>query len=272
MKKIPFRFVLPVVQFILFVTLTWFGCPYIDSMISYLTAHEGNRGMISYEISFRPSVYKQIAVGLNFPVVIAGFVISIPIQKILESVVDQENSFHVLNTGMAREIIEHSISALLVPFLWFFAGRAIDRKGGPPRKVLSRWKRIAAYVVLIFLYLLGCLMILGTLYSIKDSDLPLQLILILCWIAAGIIHVQKIIRISGRVQKQMWRCNNSDVTPGAFRKEGKTGPLVRYKQWEGNRKIMAVNGCWLLYGPTAFYRVAWTKSDLDQQAKEQELW
>ena len=143
----------------------------------------GSVGMSHFSMedvdAFDQPYLEQLADGLNVPITWPAALISIPVHY----------AFEPQPTGAQRELLIHSISAVFIPFLWFFAGKAMDRRNITVRRKKSILIRIGADFGLVFLFIMAAL-VCGS-FFLGGQPLLLMKSLWLMWLVFGIILLLK---------------------------------------------------------------------------------
>jgi hypothetical protein len=113
MRRTRWRVVLPVLQLALYTAFVWSGClyrPTWQSQFQHWIASRPADEWLPTWVDGPPSWEELLASGVNAPAAVASALILQPVHFL----------FH---DGASRELANHSMTALLVPLLWYFIGR-----------------------------------------------------------------------------------------------------------------------------------------------------
>ncbi len=181
MQRIAWRRLLPVVQFVLYLLLIWFGCPYRTTFQYWLGVGPLARGNIVASWMDAPlSWQEQLATGFSFPAAFSE-VFLMPFERLLTS-------------GTSRELARHLVMAPCVPILWYLVGRLIDHRRLPNKKAESFLVKLNWGLALAVLVGMGGLVLVSILF--RPLDFPLLKLLAFAWIVFGMGLVYRRLRPS----------------------------------------------------------------------------
>ncbi len=171
MQRIAWRRVLPGVQFVLYLLLIWFGCPYRTTFQYWLGVGPLAGGnIVASWIDAPLSWQEQLATGFSFPAAFSEILL-MPFDRLLTS-------------GTSRELSRHLLMASCVPILWYFVGRSIDRRRLPNKKVESFLAKLNWGLALAVLVGMAGLVLVSILS--RPHDFPLLKVLAFAWIVFGL--------------------------------------------------------------------------------------
>jgi hypothetical protein len=143
MRRIGYRGVLPIVALLVYASLIWLGCPYIQldrqaAPAKSATSPDGEPAWDIHCLWTTMPIPEQLAVGLNLPAAIAAFVLG-PLR----------NRMHLV--CREAEYFDHAAMGLFVPILWCFVGLQIDKIGSSRFRRNTRLRRFFAFAVVFIL-------------------------------------------------------------------------------------------------------------------------
>jgi hypothetical protein len=163
------RKLLPIVQFVAYLLIIWFGCPYRDTWTQWLTS---TGGFMPSWIDGPPSILEQFALGINLPAVLL-----LPILALFQSTV---------RTGAGQELLMHIVTAIAVPGMWYLIGRWIDNRDAKLR-LASRAAKLCAWAGVICLGTLATFVLAS--FFLGGREFVVERLFALLWISGGIYLV-----------------------------------------------------------------------------------
>ena len=182
MRLVGWRKVLPIVQFVTYLLLVWYGCWYRPTwqhwFENWVSPAPEETGFYPTWIDGIESLPEQIAAGLNFPSVAAAALTVVPLEN-------------QLSTGASRELALHLLTSLYIPFLWYLIGRGIDKRA-EARAALLKGRRAFVVSAIAGLLLVGVLMV----WSFAEGQRYTMSSLSLLWIVSALVVIGSRLRHS----------------------------------------------------------------------------
>ena len=178
--RLGYRTVLPVLQLLLFTSLTWFACPYRTTWECWRHP-ENTAGWCAEFIYETPPFLEQLAEGLYYPATLPGELL-IPFNKTLRS-------------GAAQELAQHLATAVFIPIVWFLIGRAIDRRRVRQSNILlpSMFQKMLTTLTIVILGILSGVITVA-IVRLGVLEFSILRVLVLAWLATGITVFSRRVR------------------------------------------------------------------------------
>lgn len=176
MRRIAWRKVLPIVQFVAYILLIWYGCWYRPTwehwFRNWISPLPASIGWYPVWIDGIESFPEQFAAGLNFPAAVISALVLIPFES-------------QLRTGASRELVWHIVTVICIPLLWFMVGKGLDAPETMKAVRLSKTAKSLTVAGLAALVLIALLMVADLVVGERYTRVGLSF----AWIGCGILAV-----------------------------------------------------------------------------------
>ena len=174
-SRIGYRRILPVIQGMVYLLLVWYGCMYRPTWQSEFRQWLNPEppvagGWDPVWIDGPPSVAEQVALGMNAPAVFASLLLLAPFDSLLHN-------------GASKELAAHTLAMFMVPVMWYFIGRKLDRSA----PLATRPSIVTKSVTVATMILSSVIAVLiAVSLAVRVTEMLFGRLLILAWAICGI--------------------------------------------------------------------------------------